>query len=250
MERRHDLNVVRPPGTGPCGPPDPPVPLTHRCRPGDCCCGSGQATRDHRCDRRLVGSRGAAEDGGGADDTGAELVPDAVDGRLGHEAVFAGSVEAELLDGLAGADEVLGLELEGPSLAYTGATSLSSQERKSAVAEAIKAGEESLLLQGVSVDLSNMVPSGSGSAFFPVDGSTRIQNFLNQVYFSLEGNVKPFTYGVDWILVDLTGTEEREFRDMGSLWAGREADRISDTRLLREVGIEAGARLTAKRLAD
>jgi hypothetical protein len=136
------------------------------------------------------------------------------------------------------------------SFARTGTTSLSPQERKLAVTEAIKAGEESLRLQGVSVDLSNMVPSGSGSAFFPVDGSTRIQDFLNQVYFSIEGHVKPFTYGVDWILVDLTGTQEHELRDMGSVWARKEVSRTSDSRLLREVGIEAGAKLVAERLAD
>lgn len=71
--------------------------------------------RSHLCERKRerVGSGGAAEDGGGADHAGAELVPDAVDRRFGHQPRFAGAVQADLRRDLVGADEVLALEGEG-----------------------------------------------------------------------------------------------------------------------------------------
>jgi hypothetical protein len=134
------------------------------------------------------------------------------------------------------------------SVTRVGKGSLGANEKASVVEEAVKAAEEDLLQRGVSVDLSGISPGVSEAAFFPVEGSTTVSNFLNQVYFSIQGNVRAFSYGRSWILQDLGSGHD--LRDIGSLWARKEMGQTSDTRPLSDVGISPGARLIAKRLSD
>jgi hypothetical protein len=61
------------------------------------------------------------------------------------------------------------------------------------------------------------------------------------VYFSIRGYVRPYTYGVEWILADHAG---RILDGMGTLWA-RNHGMTQDDTLLSAVGIERGESLRA-----
>jgi hypothetical protein len=79
----------------------------------------------------------------------------------------------------------------------------------------------------------------------PFDESLTVSEFLNDVYFSLAPRVPPFSYDVEWILVDeRTG---KALHDSGSSWAGRRGLQQDDRKLI-EVGIGPGAILQARRL--
>jgi hypothetical protein len=94
----------------------------------------------------------------------------------------------------------------------------------------------------VVIDTSALVDAPN--LFVTVTEKTSVQEFVNFIYFSLDGVVKPFSYGQEWRLVDPQGG--RVFSDLGSGYSGRKK-RGSDQRLLNEVGIRPGMRLAVER---
>jgi hypothetical protein len=92
----------------------------------------------------------------------------------------------------------------------------------------------------VTVSLETLKPS-SEPLQIPVDKETRIDRFLNQIYFALSPVVKPFTYDQAWTLVDDQGNE---YTEMGTRWAEQQ-NLKADNRPVIAVGIEPGTRLMA-----
>ena len=74
----------------------------------------------------------------------------------------------------------------------------------------------------------------------PFDQNLTVQDFLDDVYFSIADRVKPFSYGTDWVLRD--GRTGQVFRVIGRPWALVQGV-ASDNRKLAEVGIAPGMRL-------
>jgi hypothetical protein len=77
----------------------------------------------------------------------------------------------------------------------------------------------------------------------PVAGSTTVDQFLNTVFYAMDGVVRPYTYGTDWVLLDPAG---RELHDIGTDYAVKALHRRRDERTLAEAGIAAGSRLAVR----
>jgi len=94
--------------------------------------------------------------------------------------------------------------------------------------------------RSVIVDRSELIPNAR-HVKIPVTEDTTTGDLLDSVYFEIAPTVRPFTYGISWILVDETGTH---LNGMGTLWA-KNRGQVRDERELQDVGIYPGSRLKA-----
>ncbi len=100
--------------------------------------------------------------------------------------------------------------------------------------------EEEFSRRTVVIDLPATV-DGENTFVMPVAASTSVDQVLDTVYFAMQGAVRPYTYGVDWVLVDPdTG---RWLSDIGTAFAKKVLRTGRDERVLGEAGIEPGAHL-------
>lgn len=84
-------------------------------------------------------------------------------------------------------------------------------------------------------DTSFRVPVGAGMA---------VDQFLDIVYYALDGAVRPYTYGRDWVLVD--SGSGRELDDIGTAYAIDTLRTRKDRRSLAEAGVAPGRRLAVR----
>jgi hypothetical protein len=104
--------------------------------------------------------------------------------------------------------------------------------------------EQEILKRTIVVDLPG--EESAGPFIVPVGVGTTVDDFLNTVYFALDGLVPPYTYGATWVLVDpVTG---RELADVGSMAVRGRVVEQDDNRPLAEAGIEPGSRLVVRLL--
>lgn len=107
------------------------------------------------------------------------------------------------------------------------------------IADSFEAAFERVFEAGtVTVGRSSLLGSSAHPVRIPVDSGTSVQDFLDSVYFELDGVVPAFSYGDEWILT-LNGEPMVE---MGSAWARRRGQ-LSDYRPLTAAGIKAGMTL-------
>ena len=91
----------------------------------------------------------------------------------------------------------------------------------------------------ITVDLS-LLSAGLNKVEIPVSDYTKVQDFLNAVYFAIDGFVPVGTYGEHWIL--RRTSDDTVFTDMGLRWAAARDKKIDD-RSLVDVGFILGDRL-------
>ncbi|MCO8305918.1 hypothetical protein [Streptomyces sp. RKCA744] len=123
-----------------------------------------------------------------------------------------------------------------------------SAKAETVVEKAIEAAEVELREAGIIVDLSAFRASAGDSdatTFFPIGQETTVAQLLSHVYAEIQPHVKPYTYGLSWVLDDANGNR---LKDMGSRWARRHTGAKFDHRRLNDVGVNAGARLAVRSL--
>ncbi len=95
--------------------------------------------------------------------------------------------------------------------------------------------------QSVTVILDELKP-GADELQIPVTERTRVDQFLNDIYFGLFPAVRAWTYGKSWTLEDSQG---KVYSEMGTAW-GDAHGLTRDTRRITEVGILPGYRMKVK----
>ena len=124
----------------------------------------------------------------------------------------------------------------------------SAVEIHQAVESIVASATEDYRSKAIEIDISGISPKliGEDPMQFFADGDTSIQRLTDQVYFRISGYVRPYRYGKEWVLED--ARSGKRYENMGKQWAGEHLGVAEDTRLLSEVGIVPGARLTAVRV--
>ena len=148
--------------------------------------------------------------------------------------------------GTSGAIEALVRSGVESAIADVAEPSISDEVRNSAANHAIEVAGESLARRAILVDITSESMRAEAGATAEitilVDEEMTVADFLNNIYFSLQGAVPPWTYGQSWWLEDGDG---QSLLAMGTAWA-RKHDQSGDERLLSEAGIRPGQRLTAR----
>ncbi|MFC7865094.1 hypothetical protein ACFU5B_14900 [Streptomyces murinus] len=112
--------------------------------------------------------------------------------------------------------------------------------------EAMATAEQALAERVLTVDISPITKAPGDAYRCTVFSTQTVSGFLDALWAdALDGFVRPFRYGRDWVLVDRQS--KRQLRDLGSDWA-RKNGMESDERLLSGVGITPASHLVAVRL--
>lgn len=99
------------------------------------------------------------------------------------------------------------------------------------------------------IDLSSISPY-KHEITVPYDPNLGLENFLNEIYYALAGEVKAFTFGVDWILIDESGLR---LRNLESLWSRKSylplqvRSTTVEDRKIKDVSIYPGMKIKAIR---
>jgi hypothetical protein len=90
--------------------------------------------------------------------------------------------------------------------------------------------------------------SALGRILIPADEDEMyVDDFLDTLYFAMDGLVPPYTYGKTWMIFD--AETNQAFDKIGSTYLGRELNKRSgDNRPLHEVGIIAGRPIVVRLL--
>lgn len=96
--------------------------------------------------------------------------------------------------------------------------------------------------QVLSIDLNEISYGKMGIVYRPYYAAQFVSVLLNGIYSEISQYVPADSYGTKWILEDKAFGQE--FNDIGSSWADEHGD-SADLRSLKEVGIDAGRKLTA-----
>lgn len=91
----------------------------------------------------------------------------------------------------------------------------------------------------VTIERSALLP-GAGPIEFPVTPRTEVAELLASVYFTINTQVEPFSYGKSWVL---QGRDGHALRELGSEWA-RSRGLVRDSRSIVEAGISPGSTLS------
>ena len=131
------------------------------------------------------------------------------------------------------------------SLADT-ATDVPHSDRVAMHRRAVEAAQETVDHSFIEIDLSRLGDGFKGVTMHAyLSPSTTVADFLNQVWYEIRTEVRPFRYLKDWVLRDLETGEQ--LAAIGTEWA-RKRGRRSDTRTAESVGLVPGRRLIVERL--
>jgi hypothetical protein len=91
----------------------------------------------------------------------------------------------------------------------------------------------------VTIDRAQLI-AGAEPVQIPIAEDALVDSFLDSVYFQIRPEVKAYTYGSAWLLVDAAG---RPLDEMGTQWAKAHGN-TRDQRPLSEIGILPGSSLS------
>lgn len=115
-----------------------------------------------------------------------------------------------------------------------------SSEVALVVSDVIESARTELATRSISVDVSRIIKNSSPHEYI-LRGDETIGELLDWIWAGLEGRIRPYTYGTDWLIAD--AVEKRAFYDIGGNWASRHLGNLYDKRTLEQIGITAGAKL-------